>query len=380
MALRRRASTSCWPVRWASRRLMSRSRPWISPWALTIRRLSASMSRRFLARVSSMASSSERREVSRCRASAALARSSLSCFWVCWRVRSLWGRVWSSRFCADAGAARRAKATRPRPIVRALTSASPWRGKTRASQGPREAATGGVRSCTLRIAADRERREATCIGAPSRGPLAFGHQPTQGSQETAPAHKDSDLGRSKERGPGQPQREGQERLQRRQRQAICPVEPPHRHRSAHEALDQALEEERQADHHLGGPPQPHDLHFLPPPRGHHPAPRPRRRCPPPPPSVLWRTPPPGPAGGSSRRYTTTRKRSRHWTRARPRFSESTQKAPRAVKDSVIRSTALTATRPPRRRSRSASPTRKKSIALRPRPSRAGRRRARGCAA
>src|SRR5438034_1310292 len=56
----------------------------------------------------------------------------------------------------------------------------------------------------------------------------------------------------------------------------------------------------------------------------------------------------------------TRTRSRHRATARSRFSESSQNPPSAASDSVISTTALTATRPARRRSRTASPIRNPS--------------------
>src|SRR5438093_430968 len=56
----------------------------------------------------------------------------------------------------------------------------------------------------------------------------------------------------------------------------------------------------------------------------------------------------------------TRTRSRHRATARSRFSESSQTPPSAASDSVISTTALTATRPARRRSRTASPIRNPS--------------------
>src|SRR3972149_6159781 len=45
------------------------------------------------------------------------------------------------------------------------------RGENRAAQGPREEATGGVRGCTLRMADDRERRDATVIDTELLPPL-----------------------------------------------------------------------------------------------------------------------------------------------------------------------------------------------------------------
>src|SRR5207245_138381 len=56
----------------------------------------------------------------------------------------------------------------------------------------------------------------------------------------------------------------------------------------------------------------------------------------------------------------TRTRSRHRATARSRFSESSQNPPSTASDSVISTTALTATRPARRRSRTASPIRNPS--------------------
>src|SRR5438552_10875280 len=53
--------------------------------------------------------------------------------------------------------------------------------------------------------------------------------------------------------------------------------------------------------------------------------------------------------------------SRHCATAAPRFEESTQDAPRATRENVISTTALTATRPARRRSRSASLSMKRSM-------------------
>src|SRR5206468_10653502 len=55
-----------------------------------------------------------------------------------------------------------------------------------------------------------------------------------------------------------------------------------------------------------------------------------------------------------------RTRSRHRATARSRFTESSQNPPSAASDSVISTIALTATRPARRRSRSASPIRNPS--------------------
>src|SRR3990167_7479220 len=57
-----------------------------------------------------------------------------------------------------------------------------------------------------------------------------------------------------------------------------------------------------------------------------------------------------------------RTRSRQRPAARSRFADTSQKPPSAASESVIRRIALTATRPARRRSRSASPTRKPNIA------------------
>src|SRR3989442_12787701 len=53
-------------------------------------------------------------------------------------------------------------------------------------------------------------------------------------------------------------------------------------------------------------------------------------------------------------------RSRHRATARSRFSESSKTPPSTASDSVISTTALTATRPARRRSRTASPIRNPS--------------------
>ena len=55
-----------------------------------------------------------------------------------------------------------------------------------------------------------------------------------------------------------------------------------------------------------------------------------------------------------------RTRSRHRATARSRFTESSQNPPSAASDSVISTIALTATRPARRRSRTASPIRNPS--------------------
>src|SRR5437764_283798 len=55
-----------------------------------------------------------------------------------------------------------------------------------------------------------------------------------------------------------------------------------------------------------------------------------------------------------------RTRSRHRATARSRFAESSQNPPSAASDRVISTIALTATRPARRRSRSASPIRNPS--------------------
>src|SRR3990172_4816591 len=57
-----------------------------------------------------------------------------------------------------------------------------------------------------------------------------------------------------------------------------------------------------------------------------------------------------------------RTRSRQLATARSRFDETSQNPPSAASESAISTIALTATRPARRRSRSASPIRKPSMA------------------
>src|SRR5688572_8640915 len=59
----------------------------------------------------------------------------------------------------------------------------------------------------------------------------------------------------------------------------------------------------------------------------------------------------------------TRRRSRDAATALPRLPESSRKLPTAPSDSMMRTIALAATRPARRRSRNASPTRKPTTYL-----------------